>query len=69
MTITQQEFLKKAKAKLGLTWDAMADQSGISRRALKTYRMPETSMDYRPLPPLARRAIEALLSSKNLRVE
>ncbi|WP_143066191.1 hypothetical protein [Burkholderia cepacia] len=57
----QQSFLKAAKEQLGLTWDELAQASGINARALKTYRMPETSKDYRPLPELARAAVVRLL--------
>lgn len=57
----QQSFLKAAKEQLGLTWDELAQASGINARALKTYRMPETSKDHRPLPDLARAAIARLL--------
>ena len=59
---TQQEFLKSAKDALGVTWDELAESSGINPRALKTYRMPDTSKDYRPLPALARAAVDRLMS-------
>jgi hypothetical protein len=59
---TQQEFLKSAKDALGVTWDELAESSGINPRALKTYRMPDTSKDYRPLPALARAAVDRLVS-------
>lgn len=59
----QQSFLKAAKEQLGLTWDGLAEASGINARALKTYRMPETSKDFRPLPDLARAAIVRLLDA------
>lgn len=58
---SQQDFLKAAKAQLGLTWDELAEASGINPRALKTYRMPITSQDYRPMPDLARAAVSRLL--------
>lgn len=59
---TQQEYLKAAKATLGLEWDDFAEKAGIKPRAFKTYRMPHTSKDFRTLPSLARSAIERLLS-------
>lgn len=59
--MTQKEYLNGAKAKLGLTWDELAKQANIKPRALKTYRMPETSSDYRGMPAKAKDAIEALL--------
>ncbi|WP_144155244.1 transcriptional regulator [Paraburkholderia sp. BCC1885] len=60
----QQAFLRRAKDTLGVTWDELAEASGISPRALKTYRMPETSQDHRALPNLARAAIARLLEEK-----
>jgi len=59
--LNQQDFLKAAKEALDLKWDELAERSGISARALKTYRMPETSKDFRHLPGLARAAISRLL--------
>jgi hypothetical protein len=61
---TQQDFLKDAKAQLGVTWDELAVASGINPRALKTYRMPDESKDYRALPDLARAAIVRLLEDR-----
>ncbi|MDN7184669.1 hypothetical protein M0D69_42995 [Caballeronia sp. SEWSISQ10-4 2] len=61
---TQQEFLKSAKDALGVTWDELAESAGINPRALKTYRMPDTSKDYRPLPALARAAVDRLVSGR-----
>lgn len=58
---TQQEYLQAAKAALGLEWDDFAEKAGIKPRAFKTYRMPSTSKDFRPLPPLARDAVDRLL--------
>lgn len=58
----QQEYLKAAKATLGLTWDDFALKAGINPRALKTYRMPGTSKDFRTMPSLARSAIDRLLA-------
>ncbi|MDN7466235.1 hypothetical protein [Burkholderia gladioli] len=53
--------MKTAKDQLGMTWDELAMASGINPRALKTYRMPHTSKDFRPLPDLARAAVARLL--------
>jgi hypothetical protein len=58
---TQQEFLLAVKSELGLEWDDLAERAGIKPRALKTYRMPPTSKDFRSMPSLARDAIERLL--------
>lgn len=55
-----REQQKEGERALRLTWGAFAEKAGISPRALKTYRQQGT--DFRPLPPLAKRSIEALLS-------
>jgi len=57
----QQEFLKAAKAELSVEWDVLADMAGIKPRALKTYRMPSDSSNFRAMPALAKAAIERLL--------
>lgn len=61
--LNQQDFLKAAKDRLAMTWDELAAASGINPRALKTYRMPDTSRDFRPLPDLARAAVSRLLEA------
>lgn len=58
----QKLFLNNAKSQLGLTWDALAAKANIKPRALKTYRMPPDSGDRRPMPPLAKDAINRLLA-------
>lgn len=58
---SQQEFLQAAKATLGLTWDELAKQSGIAPLTLKKYRLPDTSLNHRGMPSLARRSIQHLL--------
>ena len=69
LNTTQQEYLKAAKDALGVTWDELAELSGINPRALKTYRMPDTSQDYRQLPALARAAIDRLVSRRKKKVQ
>lgn len=54
---SQQEFLKSLKDELGVTRDELALLSGIKPRALKTYRMPVDSKDFRILNDLARNAL------------
>ncbi|WP_298150866.1 hypothetical protein [Flavobacterium sp.] len=58
---TQQEFLQAAKDAFGCTWDKLAEISGIKPRALKTYRMPAGSKDFRTLNSLAKDAINRAL--------
>lgn len=67
MQASQKRFLNETKRALmaresGLTWDRLAERVGIEPRALKTYRMPENSRDYRTMPKVVRSAIEALVS-------
>lgn len=65
---TQQEYLKAAKETLGVGWDSLADMAGIKPRALKTYRMPDSSKNHRALPDLARRAIDGLLAGHQKKI-
>lgn len=60
---TQQEFLRSAKEVLAVSWDELARRAGIAPRALKTYRMPLTSQDFRPLPEVAQVAITLLVAN------
>ena len=66
---SQQDYLKAAKAALGVTWDVLAKQAGINPRALKTYRMPDSSEDHRGLPDLARRAIDGILAVHQKKIQ
>lgn len=66
---SQKIWLLKAKAQLArhtpngvMTWDRFATLARIESRALKTYRMPESSLDYRTMPTEARETIGALLA-------
>lgn len=65
----QQAYLKAIKDEIGLEWDALADLAGIKPRALKTYRMPETSKDHRTLPDLAKAALERVLQDHRKRAK
>lgn len=62
----QKTFLAAAKAALAprgkkLTWDQFAARLGVEPRAMKTYRMPADSSDYRTMPKLLVEKIEALV--------
>lgn len=64
----QKSFLLAAKKSLAgagrsITWDQMATMVDLEPRALKTYRMPESSPDYRSMPRPVRKHIEALLQA------
>jgi len=65
---SQQDYLKAAKATLDVEWDALAEMAGIKPRALKTYRMPDSSKDHRALPALARRVIDGLLAEHQQKI-
>jgi len=58
---TQQDFLRNAKDETGLDWDALAALAGIHPRAFKTYRMPDTSRDFRFMNGLAKNALSRAL--------
>ena len=63
----QKEYLvgvkRQLEARIGcLTWDEMARQASVEPRALKTYRLPEGSANYRSMPPVVRQAFENLLN-------
>lgn len=58
---TQLEFLHAVKTELGVTWDELATLADIAPRALKTYRLPPASSEYRGMPKLAYNAINGVL--------
>ena len=62
VSFNQKDYLQAAKTALGAkTWDELAEMAGAAPRALKTYRMPEDSKDYRAMPGPVRKVIEMLL--------
>lgn len=65
--LDQKAFLVAAKRALGaggrrLTWDQLATRLGVEPRAMKTYRMPVESSDFRTMPRLLVEKIEALVA-------
>lgn len=58
--MNQKEYLNRVKKELGMKWDDIAKGAHINPITLKSYRMPETSKAYRPMPLLAKDAIERL---------
>ncbi|EPO2959862.1 hypothetical protein ACT7TO_002874 [Vibrio cholerae] len=60
----QKKYLNDAKKQLNMTWDELAAKTKIHPRALKTYRMPTTSKDYRTMPVLAKDAVDNLLKEQ-----
>ncbi len=63
----QQAILRAAKKTLRVTWDEFATLIDVSPRALKTYRMPDTSADHRGLPDHVRAAVAAAVEVERLR--
>ena len=66
---SQQELLHAAKDALGLDWDTLALKAGIKPRALKSYRLPESSAGFRAMPDLARAAVEDLVRTSTKQAE
>ena len=67
-SLDQKDFLAQVKKTLSsrgkrMTWDDMARLVGVEPRAMKTYRMPVESADYRAMPRPVRNAIEALVKN------
>lgn len=56
--MNQREYLYSVKRLLDIEWDELALLANIKPRALKSYRMPQESSNYRTMPPLAFDAIE-----------
>lgn len=66
VSLDQKSFLAAAKMALShgakrLTWDRFAARVGVEPRALKTYRMPAESSDYRTMPKLLIEKIKTLV--------
>jgi len=59
---TQKDYLQATKTALGAkTWDELAEMAGVAPRALKTYRMPGDSKDYRAMQGPVKKVFEMLL--------
>lgn len=59
---TQQQLLATLKLALGdVTWEAVAEVTGIKQRALKSYRLPSDSNGYRGMDKFVRDAVERAL--------
>lgn len=65
VTSSQKAYLQATKQALGAcTWDQLAEMAGVAPRALKTYRMPEKSQDYRVIPGPVKKVLEMLIEAK-----
>lgn len=61
---SQKDYLQAAKTALGVkTWDDLAEKVGVAPRALKTYRMPEDSKDYRRMPGPVKKVFQMMLEN------
>jgi hypothetical protein len=60
--LSQQELLLALKDALGTTWDDVAAKTGITPRALKSYRLPVSSKGARGMDKFVREAVEKTLS-------
>lgn len=57
----QQEFLRDAMRRLGMSRNQFAERIGASRRALDKWLLPDDSKDFRPLDNIARKFVEEIL--------
>lgn len=62
---TQQELLQEVKTALNVTWDELAELTGIAARTLKSYRLPSSSRGYRGMDKFVLEAVRKLLPKKN----
>lgn len=68
--MTQKDYLQATKTALGAnTWGDLAELADVAPRALKTYRMPEASGDYRAMPSPVKKVFEMLIADKKKNVK
>lgn len=60
MSFQQQDFLRGAMSRLGLTRDAFVKRIGVSRRALDTWLLPEGSPESRKMPEIVQRFVSEI---------
>lgn len=66
---TQQELLQALKDALGATWDDVAEKTGITPRALKSYRLPVSSKGFRGMDKFVREAVEKAFAQAQKKFE
>jgi aspartate carbamoyltransferase catalytic subunit len=66
-TVSQQEFLRDAMAKLGMTRDQFADRIGTSRRRLDNWLLPSESKGFRDMDEIAWKFIREILANSKKR--
>src|SRR5690625_4280862 len=66
MAVAQQVFLRDAMRKLNLTRDMFSARVGVKRRALDSWLLPESSLDYRAMPEVVRRFVTEIVENEAL---
>jgi aspartate carbamoyltransferase catalytic subunit len=61
IAIAQQEFLRNAMTKLGMTRDEFADRIGTNRRRLDNWLLPSDSNGFREMDEMAWKFIREIL--------
>ncbi|MGR9587064.1 transcriptional regulator [Pandoraea sputorum] len=60
---TQQEFLRDAMDRLGMTREEFADRIGTKKRGLDNWLLPNDSKEYRSMPDMAWKFIREILDN------
>lgn len=63
--MAQQEFLRHAMDRLGMTRDQFAERIGASRRRLDTWLLPSDSKGFRELDSVAWKFVREILGAEN----
>ena len=70
MTMTQQEFLRDAKAKLGLTWPEFAQRIGAPETTMKKWALPDDAeKNAREMPSTVWVLVREILEHEALKVK
>ena len=57
----QQQYLRAAAARLGLTQKQLAQEMGVSLQTLEKWLAPELSSNFRPMPTIAWKMVRTVL--------
>lgn len=60
----QRKLLNKAREKLELTSEALAEELGVSIHTVKSWLLPEDSKKHRPMPKTARLLLERIMAER-----
>lgn len=58
---TQQDFLRRARSKLGVNTEGLAKRAGVALPTMRGYLLPDHSKAHRKLPEPTRRLIARLI--------